>query len=293
MRIDSHQHFWCYDPVDYPWIPESGKRSGDGFTADDNTREHLRSLDRNFLPADLQPLLKSSDIDACIAVQARQSLRENDFLLTLAEQNEFISGIVGWIDLRSDNAEEQAMQLAAHPKAVGVRHVVQDETQPMFMAGQAFRRGISCLAKYRLVYDILIYEHQLADATAIVQAFPDQQFVVDHIAKPSIKTGRFEPWRSELRKLSAFSNVVVKLSGMITEADHGNWNLSQLQPYWQTVLDAFSPNRILFGSDWPVIRLASDYHSWVQIVQHWLAPLSDTERADIWGLNAQRVYLRQ
>jgi L-fuconolactonase len=169
--------------------------------------------------------------------------------------------------------------------------VVQDESQPMFMAGVEFRRGIACLSQHGLTYDILIYEHQLADAVALVQAFPDQTFVLDHIAKPNIRSGQIAAWQSQIRKLAAFANVVVKVSGMVTEAEHQRWETSQLEPYWNSVLEAFGPRRILFGSDWPVIRLSSTYERWIALVNQWLAPLSPTEQAAIWGENAHRIYL--
>jgi L-fuconolactonase len=284
MRIDSHQHFWRYRPSDYPWIPESAVVG-----AGHDTLESC--LDRDFLPDDLRPLLQAAGLDGSIAVQARQSLQENEFLLDLADQNELILGVVGWIDLRSEDVDAQAARFAAHPKAVGVRHVVQDESQPMFMAGVEFRRGIACLSQHGLTYDILIYEHQLADAVALVQAFPDQTFVLDHIAKPNIRSGQIAAWQSQIRKLAAFANVVVKVSGMVTEAEHQRWETSQLEPYWNSVLEAFGPRRILFGSDWPVIRLSSTYERWIALVNQWLAPLSPTEQAAIWGENAHRIYL--
>ncbi|MBX3419987.1 MAG: amidohydrolase family protein [Pirellulaceae bacterium] len=292
MRIDAHQHFWTYDSLDYPWIPRNQVSRARQPTGLDTHFDSNRTLDRDFLPLDLWPLLSAAGLDGCIAVQARQSLRENDFLISLADEHDFILGVVGWIDLRSDQAGKQAQEFAKHPKAVGVRHVVQDELQPMFMAGEAFRRGIASLKHFDLIYDILIYEHQLPDAIALAAAFPDQQFVVDHIAKPKIKWATLDPWRSLIKKLAGFSNVVVKLSGMVTEADHAHWSVEQLDPYWQVILEAFTPSRILFGSDWPVARLASSYQRWITVVREWLVALSDSERAAIWGQNAHRVYFQ-
>jgi len=283
MRIDAHQHFWKYNRDDYPWIPQSSHPA-----ASDGRRES--TLDRDFLPDDLYPLLQSARLDGCIAVQARQSWQENEFLVSLAVKSNFVLGVVGWIDLRSADVEVQAQRFAAHPKAVGVRHVVQDEAEPMFMTTAAFRRGIACLARHQLVYDILIYDHQLPDAVALVRAFPDQSFVLDHLAKPKIKLGQMDPWQLDLQQLAEYPNVAVKVSGMVTEADHRHWQPRQLFPFWDTVLNAFGPERILFGSDWPVMRLASTYEGWISLVDQWLTPLSDVERAAIWGQNAQRIY---
>jgi len=289
MRIDSHQHFWVYRPEEYPWINRIPS-STTGVDKSSSLQNGDCNLDRDFLPRNLQPLLTAAGIDGCIAVQARQTLQENEFLLTLAEQNDFIQGVVGWIDLRSEEAQEQALRFASHPKSVGVRHIVQDEAQSMFMAGEAFRRGIACLGEFELAYDILVFEHQLADAIALVATFPDLQFVLDHIAKPKIKLGQLEPWRTFMKKLATFENVVVKISGVATEADHQNWSVKQLDPYWQSVLETFTPHRILFGSDWPVLRMACSYEQWISVVSRWLEPLSSTEQAAIWGENASRIY---
>jgi L-fuconolactonase len=272
MRIDSHQHFWNYDPVDYGWIPLGSK------------------LERSYLPSDLQVELINSNLDGCVAVQARQQLVENDFLLTLANSHPFIKGVVGWIDLQSDMVGEQASGFAAQKKAVGVRHVVQDETDPNFMKRPAFRRGIATLEPLGLVYDILIYWHQLEDAIDLVRAFPSQAFVLDHIAKPAISKGMMQPWLEHITALSNFSNVSCKVSGMVTEADHRGWNVSQLEPYFDAVLNAFGPSRLLFGSDWPVILLAAEYSTFIGAVDGFIARLSETERAAIMGLNACRVY---
>ncbi|XZE44372.1 amidohydrolase family protein [Pirellulaceae bacterium SH467] len=272
MRIDSHQHFWNYDLAQYDWIPQGS------------------SIHRDFGPGDLKPLLLSANLDGCVAVQARQSLVENEYLCKLASQHDWIQGVVGWIDLRSEQVEEQAAAFGALPKAVGVRHVVQGETDPEFMAREPFRRGISKLRKHGLVYNILIFEHQLDDAIALVKAFPDQPFVIDHIAKPRIKEKSIRGWSEKMTEISHYANTSIKLSGMVTEADHANWKLSDLEPYWEIVLQAFGPERILFGSDWPVIRLACSYERWIEIVSRWLDRLPPQDREKIWGENAKRIY---
>ena len=273
MRIDSHQHFWNYSQTEYPWI-ESGSR-----------------LHRDYGPSDLQPILEPLGFDGSIAVQARQNPNENLFLSRLAEEYEFIKGIVGWIDLRSPNFDAQARSFSRLPKAVGVRHVVQDESDPNFMAGADFRRGIEGLNQYGLVYDILIYAHQLPDATGLVNDFPAQSFVLDHIAKPAIRKGELAKWKKDLAAIAKLPNVSVKLSGVLTEADHSSWTVEQISPYWECVFELFSPNRILYGSDWPVIRLAAEYSAWVDIVSDWLSAYSQSDRELIWGGNAERIYL--
>lgn len=275
MRIDSHQHFWNYSQSEYPWI-ESGSR-----------------LHRDYGPLDLQQLFEPLGFDGSIAVQARQSPNENLFLSRLSEEFDFIKGVVGWIDLRSPNVDSQARSFARLPKAVGVRHVVQDESAPDFMAGAEFRRGISVLNQYGLVYDILIYAHQLPDAIRLVQELPEQTFVLDHIAKPAIRTGELATWKKDMAAISKLPNVSVKLSGVLTEAHHDSWSIEQLHPYWDIVCELFSSNRILYGSDWPVIRLAAEYREWVEIVSDWLSPYSTSDKELVWGGNAERIYLQR
>ena len=272
VRIDSHQHFWVYSPADYPWIQQG------------------TVLERSFLPNDLVPLLQTAGIDSCIAVQARQSLSENAFLSQLVAENETVGGFVGWIDLRSADVERQAQEMKNLVGAVGVRHVVQDEPDLEFMSRDPFRRGIAALRPHKLVYDILIYERQLDDAIRLVRDFPDQTFVLDHIAKPKIKSNEIQVWRSKMVELSHYGNVSVKLSGMLTEADQQTWTLEQLLPYWEVVLEAFGTDRILYGSDWPVVLLAGEYTLWVEIVTQWLSRLSEPDRGKIWGGNAERIY---
>ncbi len=273
MRIDSHQHFWDYDPTAYPWITPGSAIHG------------------SFKPADLEPLLRSAQIGGCIAVQARQNLKENVYLCSLAEANPLIQAVVGWIDLRSDDVEQQATAFKQLPKSVGVRHVVQDEADSEFMTREPFRRGIAALKKHGLVYDILIYAHQLPDAIRLVRDFPEQAFVLDHIAKPRIATGEIQEWASHMREIAKYPNLSVKLSGMVTEADHLHWNSQVMEPYWNVVAEAFGTDRILYGSDWPVIRLASDYARWVETVSRWLEVYPTSDQEKIWGENAQRVYL--
>lgn len=271
-RIDSHQHFWNYSAAEYGWI-EKGSR-----------------IEQSFEPKHLKPLLEQVGIDSCIAVQARQSVAENDYLCSLAQQNDFIAGVVGWIDLQSVDVVEQALKFSEQPKAVGVRHVVQGESDPNFMARPAFRAGIRSLHALGLVYDILIFENQLDDAIALAKAFPNQPFVVDHIAKPKIVQGLMEPWAKNIQILSQLPNVTIKISGMVTEADHRSWTADHLFPYWRHVADCFTPERLMFGSDWPVVKLATDYTQWFQLVDKWTADWSQSDRESLFGRTAATIY---
>src|SRR6266496_1092821 len=202
MRIDSHQHFWIYDPNQYPWIAKGSP------------------LQRDWLPADLRPLLAKAGLDGSIAVQARQTLGESRWLLNLADHYPLIKGVVGWVDLRSDRVEEQLAELSKHRKFVGVRHVAQDEPDDNFLVRPDVLRGIGRLKQFKLTYDILIYPKQLTAAIELVKRFPEQPFVLDHIAKPPIKDGLLSPWRELIQELAKLNNVFCKVSGMITEASH-------------------------------------------------------------------------
>jgi L-fuconolactonase len=273
MTIDAHHHFWNYDPVDYGWIDDS-----------------MKVIRRNFLPNDLREALASAGIDGAISVQARQSLAETEWLLDLASSHAFIKGVVGWVDLRSARVGEQLERFASKPKLKGVRHVVQGEPDDQFILGSDFGRGIRELRKFGLVYDILIFERHLPQTIAFVDAHPNQFFVVDHCAKPRIKDGLLEPWAGNLRELAKRPNVCCKVSGMVTEADYATWTEEQLSPYFDTVLEAFGPRRILFGSDWPVCLVACGYARWQEVVSGWTARLSVDERSRIFGGTAAEVY---
>ena len=250
----------------------------------------MERLARNHLPADLAPLAAAAGVGGTVAVQARQSLEESRFLLDLAAASPLIRGVVGWVDLRSDEVDRQLAELAPRPKFVGVRHVVQDEPDPRFLLGDAFMRGIGRLAAHGLVYDLLLYPVQLPAAAELVRRFPEQPFVLDHLAKPRIREGVFDPWRADLEALAAAPNVSCKLSGMVTEAAWGKWKRADFVPYMQAALEAFSPRRLLFGSDWPVCTLSAPYGDVVGIVDDFLARLSPDEQAAILGGNAVRVY---
>ena len=273
MKIDTHQHFWKYSKEEYPWIGEG-----------------MEVLARDRLPADLNPLLKDNGIDGTIAVQARQVIEETEALLAMAEEYDFIRGVVGWVDLRSPNVEAQLEQFKDRVKLVGVRHVVQDEPDEKFVLRDDFMRGIGKLKAYDLVYDILIFPHQLAATIELVKRFPEQVFILNHIAKPNIKDEQMSPWESDIKKLASFENVSCKISGMVTEADWHNWRAEDFKPYMQVVLEAFGAERLTIGSDWPVCTLAGEYGSIVSIAADFIAQLSDNEQKVIWEENPKRIY---
>jgi L-fuconolactonase len=273
MRIDAHQHFWRYHPETHAWISDA-----------------MSQLKRDFLPEDLQPLLAAARFDGCVAVQAQQDVAETEWLLELADQHAFIRGVVGWVNLRAPNVDETLRRLAAHPRLRGVRHVVQDEPDDRFMLWPEFMRGIAALAQFRLTYDLLVYPRQLPAAVELVGRFPQQRFVLDHIAKPEIRGGRLSPWRDGIKALAALPNVSCKLSGMVTEADWRAWKPSDLTAYLDVVLDRFGPQRLMIGSDWPVCTLAARYSEVVAVVTEYISFLSSGERDAIWGGNAARFY---
>jgi L-fuconolactonase len=273
VRIDAHQHFWRYTPGEYGWIDAS-----------------MAALQRDFLPEHLWPLMSASGFGGCIAVQARQTLEETEWLLDLAAQHVFIRGVVGWVDLQGDDLRAQLERLASRKRLVGVRHIVQGEPDERFLLGPRFCRGIALLAEYGLAYDILIYPRHLPVALAFVERFPGQRFVLDHLAKPEIKEHEIKSWEAGLRRLAAFPNVSCKLSGLVTEADWRHWTPQDLRPYLDVAYDAFGPQRLLIGSDWPVCLVAADYARTMDVVQDFLAARPADERAAVLGGNAVRFW---
>ena len=272
LRLDTHQHFWRYDAAEYDWISDE-----------------MSVLKRDFLPADLLPLLQEKGFAGSVAVQARQSLIETQWLLDLAEEHSFIKGVVGWVDLCSDKVEESLEPFKEHPKFVGVRHVIQAEAAG-FMLQERFQKGLAKLRDFDLSYDLLTLHHQLEEACELVAKFPEQRFILDHISKPLIKNGALEPWRSHIKKLAEFPNVSCKLSGMVTEADWQNWQVADFEPYLETVLEAFGVNRLMLGSDWPVCTLAGSYKEVMRLTQDYIAHLSQDEQTAISGENALHWY---
>lgn len=252
--------------------------------------EKLAELRRDYLPGDLEPLLKAAKLDGCIAVQARQSMEENRFLLELADTNPIVKGVVGWVDLRAANVEKDLEQFAKHPKFVGVRHVAQDEPDNRFLVGPDFLRGISKLKQFDLAYDILIFPKQLPAAIELVNRFPEQRFVLDHIAKPLIRDGIMEPWQTQIRELAKAENVMCKISGMVTEANWDSWRMEDFTPYLDVVAEAFGAERLIYGSDWPVCLLAGEYTDVFKIVDRWSRRFFEEDREAIFSQNCARFY---
>ncbi|SFD65568.1 L-fuconolactonase [Paenibacillus catalpae] len=273
MRIDSHQHFWIYNEQDYDWM--SGKH---------------KAIQTDFLPQHLLPLLQESGFDGSIAVQARQTLQETEWLLSLAEQNPEIKGIVGWVDLCSPEIGQQLEKYSTHPLLKGVRHVVHDEPDDRFVLREDFMNGISALEKYGLTYDLLLFPKHLPYAAELVEKFPNQPFVLDHIAKPDIAGKGFSHWAQDLAKLAAYPNVYCKLSGMVTEAEWGNWKEEDFAVYLDAVIQCFGIDRVMIGSDWPVCTLSGTYEQTMNIVKHYLNAFTDKERSLALGENCERFY---
>jgi L-fuconolactonase len=272
-RIDAHQHFWRYSPQTHGWI-----------------EDHMAVLKRDFLPPDLEPLLRAKGYDGCVAVQAQQTVDETSWLLDLADQFPFIRGVVGWVDLRAPDVGSALAGLTGRRQLKGIRHIVQGEADDRFMLGEDFLRGIAALGVRGLTYDILIYPRQLPAAIELAARFPQQAFVLDHIAKPEMKAGLREPWATQIRKLAASPNVLCKLSGLVTEADWSRWKPDDIVPYLDVVSEAFGPQRLMIGSDWPVCTLAADYGRTMSLVENYLARLSAAEAEAVLGGNATRFY---
>ena len=273
MRLDSHQHFWSYSPVEYPWISEGS------------------ALQRDWLPSDLARLQADLNFDGSIAVQARQSLAESRWLLALAEANPRIKGVVGWVDLQDERVEEQLAELSRKPRFVGVRHVVQDEPDDRFLLRPEFVRGIGRLRQFGLTYDLLVFPKQLPAAIELVRQFPEQAFVLDHIAKPFIKAGPLSPWREQIQELAQLPNVLCKVSGMVTEADHRAWKPDDFRPFLDVIFEAFGVQRLMFGSDWPVCLLAGSYEQTFSLLREFVARLPMESQRGLFGETAAQFYL--
>jgi L-fuconolactonase len=273
MRIDSHQHFWKYNAARDSWITDE-----------------MSALKRDFLPEDLQEERKANGIDATVAVQADQSEDETFFLLQLAESNPSIAGVVGWVDLCSPQAAARMQYFSRFEKLRGFRHIAQSEPDDRFLVRDDFLRGIASLRQFGFTYDILIYPRQLPAALELVTRFPEQRFVIDHLAKPRIKTGSSAKWTLLMRQIAANPNVYCKLSGLVTEADWHHWKKEDFRPYLDVVFDAFGPDRLMFGSDWPVCLLAGSYQQVVQIIEEYVADCPVETKQKIFGGNAAKFY---
>jgi L-fuconolactonase len=273
MYIDAHQHFWAYDAHEYEWIDDS-----------------MASLRRDFLPADLKPELERIGFQGCVAVQARQTLEETHWLLELAARAPFILGVVGWADLRSPQLHSQLESFARNSKLAGVRHIVQTEPDDRFLLQPDFLRGIALLEEFDLSYDILIYPRHLPVAAEFVSRFPRQRFVLDHLAKPPVKSANLHPWEKSIRDVAKFPNVYCKLSGLVTEADRQRWKPEHLAPYWDIAFDCFGPSRLMFGSDWPVCTVAASYARVFHVIQDHLGQFPAEARDAILGGTAKQFY---
>jgi len=271
--IDAHHHFWRYNTQDFGWIDDA-----------------MRVIRRDFLPIDLEKEIRAAGVDGVVSVQARQSLEETHWLLELAGQNPFIRGVVGWAPLIAPDADKIVGELAANPKLRSLRHVLQGEPDERYMLRADFNRGLAALQLHNLAYDILIFERHLPQSIELVDRHPEQVFVLDHIAKPRIKENLLEPWRKNIFELAKRENVYCKISGLVTEADYVQWTEAQLQPYVDTVLEAFGPQRLMLGSDWPVSLVACDYSRWVNLVRSWIKKLSAAEQKRILGDTAIEAY---
>ncbi|HEX4807338.1 MAG TPA: amidohydrolase family protein [Bryobacteraceae bacterium] len=272
-KIDAHHHFWRYDSVEYDWIDDS-----------------MRVIRRDFLPPDLKAVIDSAGVDGAISVQARQTVEETRWLLSFAEKSEFIRAVVGWAPLINPEVLDTLSQMAQNPKLRSMRHVIQSEPDPNYILREDFNRGVSALKPLGLAYDILIFERHLPQTITFVDRHPDQVFIVDHLAKPRVRDNKISPWRENLQELARRPNVYCKISGLATEADYSNWTPNQLLPYMETVLDAFGPNRTMFGSDWPVCLVAIEYQRWVDLVASAIERLTPDERERIWSGTAIEAY---
>jgi len=272
MIIDSHQHFWKYNPLKNSWIDES-----------------MKIIQKDFLPKDLKSILEINKVDGCIAIQTDQSEEETRFLLQCAEKNPFIKGVVGWVNLREDDVEERLEFFSKNKLLKGVRHIVQAEKKD-FVLRKDFKNGISKLEQFGLIYDILIFPHQLESVIALVNKFPNQKFVLDHLAKPNIKDSKIENWSVLIKALAKAPNVFCKISGMVTEDDLEHWKPSNFAPYLDVIFNTFGIDRVMYGSDWPVCLLAAGYTQQFSIIKDYISKFSKEEKAKILGNNAIHIY---
>jgi L-fuconolactonase len=273
VLIDAHHHLWNYNEPDYPWISPA-----------------MTGLRRDFLIPDLEGVMREAGVDGTVVVQARQTVEETEWLLDLADRHAQLLGVVGWVPLVDPDVESSVMRFARNTKLRAVRHVLHDELDDFYMLREDFNRGVSLLRSFGLAYDILIFERHLPQSLQFVDRHPEQVFIVDHVAKPKIKEGVLSPWKENIAELARRENVYCKVSGMATEADWSRWTTEQLRPYFDTVLSAFGPKRLMFGSDWPVLTLAGPYRRWVDTFLSLIAELSPDEQQAICRETALQAY---
>ena len=273
MKIDAHQHFWQFNPVRDAWMTEGS----------------MSAIRQDFLPNDLQTILQKNGFDGCISVQADQSETETHFLLDLSNKNDFIKGVVGWVDLQSNDLSARLDYFSQFPKLKGFRHILQGE-KPEFMLQKSFMEGVKLLGKRGYTYDILVFPRHLSSVYKFLQTLDNQPFVIDHFAKPYIHRGLIKQWKSDMQRIAKHENVWCKVSGMVTEANWSNWQAVDFEPYLDVIFEAFGVNRIMYGSDWPVCLLAASYDKQLWIVENYLSKLSNTEGVKVFGENSALFY---
>lgn len=271
--IDAHHHAWKYNPIQYGWIDES-----------------MSVLKKDFLLQEIHKVFAKNGVEGSVLVQAVESTEETDFLLRLADQSDMIKGVVGWVDLQSEDVVGKLQEYVGRAKLKGFRHVVQKEPDPSFMLNDNFQRGIDALQQFDFTYDILIFPNQLPAAIQLAKNFPNQSFVLDHIAKPYINDGKISEWAKNLRLLAENENVHCKISGIVTEANWENWTYDQIAPYLDVVLEAFGIDRLMYGSDYPVCLLAAPYDTVIGIVKKYFTSFPPVDQQKVFGGNAMRFY---
>jgi L-fuconolactonase len=270
--IDTHIHFWNYDKVKDAWITDD-----------------MKLLQKDFLPHDLKPVLEKNKIEGAIAVQADQSENENEFLIRLSEENSFIKGIVAWVDFQNENIENKLLYYSKFSVVRGFRHIVQAEPKG-FLQNEKFLKGIGLLQQFNFTYDLLIYENQLPEAIGFVNKFPGQKIIIDHCAKPDIKIKSIDEWKKGIEEISKNKNVYCKLSGLTTEANWNSWNEKDFYPYLDIVFKNFGTDRLLFGSDWPVVLISGGYARWKALLENYMQDFSNEEKENIFEKNAIQFY---
>ena len=271
--IDSHQHFWQVGRFDYPWMSSE-----------------VEVLYRDYLPPMLEPILKEHNVAQTVLVQASNTIEEMRWMLSLADAHPFIAGVVGWVDLMSDEIEQQLDELTSHPKFKGVRHLVESEPMDDWLVQPSVLNGLRILARHNVSYDLLVHTRHLKRVKRVAESCPELRLVVDHLAKPPIARGEIKEWAQEIKELAAYPNISCKLSGLVTEADHASWQMDDLRPYVELALESFGAGRLMFGSDWPVCLLAASYGQVLESFQSLFADLNEDERSRIFGKNATEFY---
>ena len=272
MQVDTHVHFWKYNKMKDGWITDN-----------------MKVLQQDYLPQTISSTLQRNGVDGCVAVQASQAEVETLFLMELAKTHSIIKGVVGWVDLQNENIEERLQYFSQYPIIKGWRHIVQSEPDD-FLLRKNFQRGIQTLQPYGYTYDILIYHHQLKPALEFVSQFPEQKIVIDHCAKPDIANKKIDEWKSLIQEIAKHPHVFCKLSGLFTEAKWKQWSPADFYPYLDVVFDAFGTDRLMFGSDWPVILLSGIYVQWKSLLEKYMENFGEEDREKVFGRNAIQSY---